>query len=102
MCIQHYKSIRKHSCFKDIKKEREEAAKERLKLIKQINAQRANSKSPDKEAANSEEPQQNETAVEAVSAPPAEIQQGSEASRILQARYLITEEETIGPTGWAS
>ncbi len=41
ICLQHYKSIRKHSCFKEIKEERIEVAKERLKLIEEIGTIRA-------------------------------------------------------------
>lgn len=41
MCILHHKSIRKHTCFKEIKEEKEEKVKKRLLLMKELDQYRA-------------------------------------------------------------
>jgi hypothetical protein len=130
VCLQHYKSVRKHECFKEIKKEREEAAKERLKLIEGINAHRAKIAERGVTPV-PEEPQQDVSSVESVrgstynepillkvryraaqgerpdNRTPEDIArdlaQGeeAEAARERAERLGIDEAEITGPSGWA-
>lgn len=112
VCMQHYKSIRKHTCFKEIKKERKEAAKKRLELIEQINTRRTKiAKKKSKKAKKNgavppEEPQQDEGSVEEVEVqgPLRAIRRRADnrTNEDIARDIELGEQENTGPTGWAN
>jgi hypothetical protein len=130
VCLQHYKSVRKHSCFKEIKKKRLEAAKKRLELIEQVNTHRAKI-AQEGIVPEPEEPQQNIITIENVISHVADMNRSeiagqvysgnrpdnrspedvmrdfeegadNEAARQRANQLGVDEEEITGPAGWAN
>lgn len=85
ICMRHYKSIRKHKCFGDVKKEQEQLAQEHTELSEQL-----------------------ETAIrthleEATTNAPEMIQESTNNDITAVAQRLdLNEEELEGPRGWVT